>query len=149
MARRSGSSLTECLIVLSVVARPFGGREEPQLRAEAQALAQWLDVRMTMACMEGVGFKLQAVRAGHNGGDVELLLSRPGEGGRPEVFRARRAVIKNEGAANLFTYSSRWHSLTPALTLYVCPRSGRSDIFYVVKVSGYGFISVAPGNSAG
>ena len=155
MARRRGFSLAEFLLVLLIISTMAGAlcvhlagvSEEAAVRKEAEALAAWLEGNMTRALTEETGFKLQAYWAGEDCGTVELRLTRSGAEGNElqEVYRAERAVIKKHSEASLFTYSCRWHSFTPALTLYVRPLGAARENFYKVTVSGYGFVSVAPG----
>lgn len=144
--------MTEILLVMLIVCvmagalylRPAVGGEARAVKDEADSLAIWLSDRMTRARLEGVGFKLYLSKNAASG-TVEIMLARGDaeNSGKHEVYRAGRAVTLKAHNLQEHIYDCVWHTLTPAMTISVCPseRTGEADRH--VTVSGQGFVSVA------
>lgn len=151
MRRSRGFVLTEILLVMLIVCvmagalylRPAVGGEARAVKDEADSLAMWLSDRMTRARLEGVGFKLYLSKNAASG-TVEIMLARGDaeNGWKHEVYRAGRAVVLKARNLREHIYDCVWHTLTPAMTISVCPRERTGGADCYVTVSGQGFVSV-------
>lgn len=158
MRRSRGFVLTEILLVLLIVCvmagalclRPAVGGETRAVKEEADSLAMWLSDRMTRARLEGVGFKLYLSKSAAASETVEIMLARGDaeKGGKHEVYRAGRTVTLKARNLREHVYDSVWHTLTPAMTIYVGPRQRTDEANCAVTVSGQGFVSVAEAGSS-
>lgn len=155
MARRKGFSLVETLVVMmifgvmagSLCVRLSGGADDaPAVRAEAEALAEWLSGKMTLARLEGMGFKLEAPHSGKGMEIKHIKLTRSGswsDAQAAEYYRAERAVLEIvSGTLPSYVYDSGWHTLTPAVTINLKSKRSQSKVLYTVTVSGQGYVSV-------
>lgn len=155
MARRRGFSLAETLVVMTIFGvmagtlclRLSGAPEDaPAVRAEAEALAEWLSGKMTLARLEGMGFRLEAPHSG-NGMEIKhIKLTRNGSWGdaaAAEYYRAEGAVLEIvSGTLPSYVYDSGWHTLAPAVTINLKSKRSPSKVLYTVTVSGQGYVSV-------
>lgn len=125
---------------------PGGGDDAPAVRAEAEALADWLSGKMTLARLEGLGFKLEAPHSGQGMEIKHIKLMRNGswsDASAAEYYRAEGAVLEiASGTLPTYVYDSGWHTLTPAVTINLKSKRPPSKILYTVTVSGQGYVSV-------
>lgn len=128
--------------------RPYGGGNDAQaVRAEAEALAEWLSGKMTLARFEGVGFRLEAPHSGQGMEIKHIKLVRNdslSNAAAAEYYRAEGAVleISSGGALPSYAYDSSWHTLAPAVTINLKPKRPQSKALYTVTVSGQGYVAV-------
>lgn len=155
MARRGGFSLAETLVVMAVfgvmagtlcLRPPVANEDAAAVRAEAEALAEWLSGKMTRARLEGRGFRLEAPHSGDGMEIKHIKLTRNGSGGdaaAAEYYRAEGAVLEIfSGTLPSYVYDSGWHTLAPAVTINLKSKRSPSKVLYTVTVSGQGYVAV-------
>lgn len=154
MARRKGFSLVEVLVVLMVFGMTTGilcarlatgGDDTPAVRAEAEALAEWLTYMMTRARFEGRGFAIEAHRSWGEKNITRLALKNNGSsGGGAEYYAPKEATMDIAYISPSYIYDSDQHTLTPAVSINFRSKKFPEKILYTVTVSGQGYISVRP-----
>lgn len=122
------------------------GDDTAAVRADAEALAEWLSVRMTRARFEGTGFTLEA-RERFGANRIEhFKLDRIGSTGKEdsEYYIPKASTMEIQKNSFLYIYDSAYHTLTPAVLINFRSSKNQGVILYKVTVSGQGYVSVKP-----
>lgn len=130
--------------------RLAGSRDDTSaVRADAEALAEWLSVRMTRARFEGAGFTLEArERPGANKIEhfkLDRIIGGINKEGA-EYYIPKASTMEIQKNSFFYIYDSDYHTLTPAVSINFKSPKNQGAILYRVTVSGQGYISVKPLN---
>lgn len=120
------------------------GDDTPAVRADAEALAEWLVARMTRARLEGKGFTLEARERPGSNRIEHFKLARTDVTSKeaPEYYIPKASDMDIQKNSFSYTYDSACHTLTPAISINFRSPKKHGAILYIVTVSGQGYVSV-------
>jgi hypothetical protein len=122
----------------SVVKRFSDGRSDIVVAGEVSDAAAWLESVMRRALLRRADFTLM-VSSGKAESWLKVLWKQSGE---REEWNAKNVTFKSSRMDSIYySFSSRFQTLTPALTMSVCyGDGGRERTGWFISISAYGFV---------
>jgi prepilin-type N-terminal cleavage/methylation domain-containing protein len=133
--------LSGCLVSgISLIRRFSDGRSDFVVAGEVEDAAAWLESVIRRALLRRADFTLM-VSSGRAEPWLKILWKQSGE---REEWNAENIAFKSGRIDSVsYSYSSRFQTLTPALTMSVCYGDGGGErTGWLISVSAYGFVNI-------
>ncbi|MDR1509341.1 MAG: type II secretion system GspH family protein [Synergistaceae bacterium] len=131
--------LSGCLVSgISLIKRFSDGRSDLVVNGEVEDAAAWLESIIRRALLRRADFTLM-VSSGSAEPWLKVLWKQSGE---REEWNAKNIAFKSGRIDSIsYSYSNRFQTLTPALTMSVCYGDGSGErTRWLISISAYGFV---------